>query len=85
MKNKILISSTNTNLLKKEGEESTITKEALTKKFIVLIDNIKQLTNTLNSLLKSGYPNIIDFKLKIEDSIAFEANNKEKKLQQINR
>ena len=83
MKNKILISSTNTNLLKKEGEESTITKEALTKKFIVLIDNIKQLTNTLNSLLKSGYPNIIDFKLKIEDSITFEANNKEKNLQQI--
>ena len=56
LKNKILISSTNSNLLKQNENEDTITKEKLTKEFIVLIDNIKQLTNTLNSLRKSGYP-----------------------------
>ena len=37
----------------------------------------------MNSLLKSGYPNIINFKLKVEDSIAFEAHNKDKNLQTI--
>ena len=83
LKNKILISSTNTNLIKEEGTENNINKEKLTNNFIVLIDNIKQLINTLNSLLKSGYPKINNLTLKIEDSNAFEANKKENDLQKI--
>ena len=83
LKNKIFISSTNTNILKEEGKEEKINKEKLTNDFIHLTDSIKQLTNTLNSLLKSGYPNIINLTLKIEDSIAFEEDNKEKNLEKI--
>ena len=83
LKNKILISSTYTNLLKEEGKEDKINKELITNQFITLIDNIKQLINTLNCLLKTGFPNITNFFLKIEDSIAFEPNNKEKDFQKI--
>ena len=83
LKNKILISSTNSNLLKQNENEDTITKEKLTKEFIVLIDNIKQLTNTLNSLRKSGYPENINLKLCIIKSIAFDKNNRENNLQKI--
>ena len=82
LKNKILISSTNTNL-KEEGKQDRINKKNLTNQFIKLIDNIKQLTNTLNSLLKSGYPDMINLLLSVEDSSAFENNNKEKNLQKI--
>ena len=83
LKNKILISSTTTNLKKEEGKDDKINKEKLTNEFILLIDNIKQLINTMNSLLQSGYPKIKNLTLKIEDAIAFEANNKEKDLQKI--
>ena len=83
LKNKILISSTNSNLLKQNENEDTMTKEKLTKEFVVLTDNIKQLTNTLNSLRKSGYPENINLKLCIIKSIAFEKNNRENNLQKI--
>ena len=82
LKNKILISSTNTNL-KENGKDDKIDKKKLTNQFIKLIDNIKHLTNILNSLFKSGYPYIINMTLKVEDSFAFDANNKEKDLQKI--
>ena len=33
------------------------------------MDNIKQLTKSLNSLRKSGYPNAINFTLKVDNLI----------------
>ena len=83
LKNKILISSTSSNYLKEEGKEDKITKEKLTNIFLTLIDNIEQLIKTLNSLLYSGYPNIIYLKLEVEDSITYEENNKNKKLEEL--
>ena len=62
LRNKILMSSSNNN-------------EAITKKFTNLMDNIRHLTKTLNSLQKSGYPNVINFTLKVKDSIAYEEND----------
>ena len=88
LRNKILMSSTNTNILKKEGEEekaenNKVSKEKITKEYITLIDNIKQLNETLNSLLKSGYPTILNLALKVKDSHAYDKNNSKKKLEQI--
>ena len=83
LKNKILISSTNTNLLKYEDNKNIINKEELTKQFVTLIDNIKQLTNTLNSLLNSGYSNKINLILIINDSNAFVQNRNRKSLEEI--
>ena len=70
LKNKIYISSTNTNLIKEEG------KEDITQKFKDLIDKLEILTKTLNSLIQTGYPNIINLDLTVEDSIAFKDNDK---------
>jgi len=54
LKNKIYISSTNTNLIKEEG------KEDISKKFKVLIDDIEILAKALNSLILSGYPDKVN-------------------------
>ena len=86
LRNKILMSSTNT--LKKEGEEeeeqnNKMSKEKITKEYITLIDSIKQLNETLDSLLKSGYPKILNLSLKIKDSKAFDKNNSKKNLEKI--
>ena len=83
LKNKILISCTNSNLLKEEGKNDKINKEQLTNQFVTLIDNINQLINTLDNLLKTGYPHISNLTLKIENSFAFDSNNKEKDLHKI--
>ena len=88
LRNKILMSSTNTNALKKEGEEedeqnNKVSKEKITKEYITLIDNIKQLNETLNSLLKSGYPKILNLSLKVKNSNAFDKNNSKKNLEKI--
>ena len=48
-----------------------------------LIDNINQLNNTLNSLIKSGYPFIKDFSLIIEKPIAFDSKDNSKTLEKI--
>ena len=81
---KIYMSGTGSNLItednKNKKEES---KEILTNKYVGLIDNINQLNNTLNSLIKSGYPFIKDFTLKIENGVAFEEKNKYKTLEKI--
>ena len=69
LKNKILISCTNSNLLKEEGKNDKINKEQLINQFVTLIDNINQLINTLDNLLKTGYPHISNLTLKIEKSI----------------
>ena len=79
LKNKILISSTKTNLLK----DDTKNKEELINEFVILIDNINQLINTLDNLIKAGYPDLSNLTLKIENSIAFDPNDKEKDLQKI--
>ena len=68
LRNKILMSSTNTTALKKEGEEeddqkNKSRKEKITIEFINLIDNIKKLNEKLNSLFRSGYPKVINISL----------------------
>ena len=87
IRNKLMMSSTNTNVLKNEGEEdeqnNKVSKEKITKEFIRLIDNIKQLNETLNSLLRSGYPKIISLSLIIKNSHAYDKNNSRKNLETI--
>ena len=67
LKNKILLSSNNTRMLNGQNEEEIIDKKILSKNFVNLIDNIKQLTLTLNNLLHIGYPHILNLKLYIEN------------------
>ena len=89
LRNKLMMSSGSNNVtLKKEEaneeeEKNELDKKKITKEFISLIDNIKHLIKTLNNLLKSGYPNEINISLRIENSQAYEENNKEKNLQEI--
>ena len=89
LRNKILLSSTNNKITIKreetneEEEKNEINKQKITKEFVNLIDDIKNLNKTLNSLLKSGYPNEITISLKIEESQAYDENNKQKNLQKI--
>ena len=83
LRNKILMSSTNTNALKKEGDDNVINKEKMTNDFVNLIDNIKQLNLTLNSLVKSGYPHKIVLSLKIKNSSAFHENDRNKGLEML--
>ena len=80
LRNKILMSSNTNNTLIKEGENKDDkrekkTKKNITKEFLNLMDNIKQLTKSLNSLQKSGYPNAINFTLKVDNSNAYEKND----------
>ena len=77
LRNKIMMSSTNTNALNDDGDENgeqnnRRNKEKLINEFVNIMDNIRQLTKTLNSLQKSGYPNVINFSLKIQNSKVFE-------------
>ena len=79
LRNKIYMSSTNTNALNNVGDQkddnNKAIKEKLTNEFVNLMDNIKQLTKTLNILQKSGYPNVINLSLKIKNSKAYEEND----------
>ena len=85
LRNKILLSSTNTHVVQKEGKklEKKMSKEIITHQFINLFDNIKQLMNSLNSLQSTGYPSILDFTLKIIDAKGFDENDMKKELDQI--
>ena len=88
LRNKLLMSSTNTNSLKNEDEgeenqQNIRSKEKITKEFITLIDHIKQLNETLNSLLKSGYPKVINLSLVIKNSHAYDKHNSKKDLEKI--
>ena len=85
LRNKILLSSTNTNVLQKDGGklEKKMSKEIITYKFINLFDNIKQLLNSLNSLQTTGYPSVVDFSLKIIESKGYDENDMKKDLEQI--
>ena len=68
-----MMSSTNSNAINKENEKKS--KEKIIKEFLNIIDNIMQLTNTLNILQRSGYPNVINLTLKINNSKVFEEND----------
>ena len=85
LRNKILLSSTTTNSGKKEGEklDKKMSKEIITNQFVNLFDNIRQLIKTLNSLLVTGYPSVVDFSLKIRESKAFDESDVNKDLEQI--
>ena len=77
LRSKIMMSSTNTNALNDDGDENgeqnnRRNKEKLINEFVNIMDNIRQLTKTLNRLQKSGYPNVIIFSLKIQNSKIFE-------------
>ena len=66
LRNKMLLSTSNNNFNKKEDdqEKNILDKAKLTKEFVNLIDNIKQLNQTMNNLLKSGYFKINNISLK---------------------
>ena len=83
LRNKILMSSTNTNIIKNEEnvQNEKKTKKNLTEEFLNLMDNISYLTKTLNNLQKSGYPKAINFALKIINSEAYEENDEEEENQ----
>ena len=82
---KIYMSSTNTNLLNSDYSKiyNQVNKEGMTNQFVNLIDNFKQLSNTLNTLIKSGFPFTQDFNLKIQNSHAFYEKDKDKTLQKL--
>ena len=78
LRNKILM--TNANKAKQEKEKNGKEKKdkdkaQITKEYINLIDNIKQLNKTLNNLVKSGYPDLQNLSLQIEDSQAKNKKN----------
>jgi len=86
LRNKILMSSSNENILNKEikdQEQNILDRAKITKEFVNLIDNIKQLNQTLNSLLKSGYCSLKNISIKVKNAKAFEEGNENKDLQKI--
>ena len=79
LRNKILLSSKNSNSLNKQNEdneEQIIDKEKMSKEYINLIDDLKQLTLTLNSLLQTGYPYLTNLKLNVKNFITTDENGK---------
>ena len=86
LRNKILMSSSNENVLNKEiqvQDQKIIDRAKITKEFVNLIDNIKQLNKTLNSLLKSGYSHVKNLSLKVINAKAVDEQDKNKDLQKI--
>ena len=83
LRDKIYMSSTNTNFMNYSKTHYNNSKENITNQFVNIIDNIKQLNNTLNDLIKSGYPSIKNINLKIQNSLVYDENNKNKTLQKI--
>ena len=85
LRNKILLSSSNSNFNNNEDnkEKNAFDKAKLIKDFVNLIDNIKQLNQTMNSLLKSGYFHINNFSLFIQDGKVVKENDPTKDLQKI--
>ena len=83
LKNKLLISSTNSSKIKKKKGEKDKEKKDLTNDFVNLLDGIKELTDTLNNLIKAGYPNIINLILNVNNSEAYSEKDKTKSLRDI--
>ena len=73
-RNKILL--TNSDKLKYENGNNGKDKAKITFEYLNLIDNIKQLNKTLNSLVKCGYPDLPNLSLSIIDSQAKDINNR---------
>ena len=82
LRNKILLSSSNTNIIHNEDNQA-LDKAKLTKDFVNLIDNIKQLNQTLNNIYRSGYFHIKKISLKIKDGKAFDEKEINKDLSKI--
>ena len=85
LRNKILLSSSNANFIHNENDDDKkiLDKAKLTKDFVNLIDNIKQLNQTLNSLLRCGYFHITNISLKIVNGKAFSEKDHNKDLKQL--
>ena len=76
LRNKILLSLNNSKNLNNENEEENADKKKTSDEYLILINNIKQLISYLNSLLHTGYPHIVDFKLNIKNSLVVDEDNK---------
>ena len=86
LRNKILMSSSNENVINKEGQgqdQKILDRAKITKEFVNLIDNIKQLNKTLNSLLISGYSHVKNLSLKVQNAKAFDEKDNKKDLQKL--
>ena len=78
LRNKILMTNANKSKQEKETEDDkqkNKDKAQITKEYVSLLDNIKQLNKTLNNLVKSGYPDLENLSLQIEDSQAKDKKN----------
>ena len=76
LRNKILMTNANKTKQEKDGDkEKDKDKAQITNEYKNLIDNIKQLNKTLNNLIKSGYPDLQNLSLQIEDSQAKDKTN----------
>ena len=86
LRNKILMSSSNENIINevlKAQDKKNLDRAKITKDFVNLIDNIKQLNKTLNILLKSGYFHVKNISIKVNECKVFDENDKNKDLQKI--
>ena len=71
LQNKILMTNATKSKQEKDGDkQKNKDKAQIIKEYVNLIDNIKQLIKTLNKLVKSGYPDLQNLSLQIEDSQA---------------
>ena len=76
IRNKILMTNANKAKQKNEkNDDKEKDKAQIIKEYVSLLDNIKQLNKTLNNLVKSGYPDLENLSLKIEDSQAKDIKN----------
>ena len=83
LRNKILMTNANKSNQEKNGDKRKDKDKAqITKEYIDLIDNVNELNKKLNNLIKSGYPDLKNFELQIEDSQAKDKKN-EKNLQKM--
>ena len=73
--NKIILLMNNYQIQNEKNEK--LDKNKICNNFIILIDNIKHLVKSLNSLMKSGYPHIEKFSLKIINSKAKDENGRQ--------
>ena len=74
LRNKLLLSSSTSNN-NEANNDNILNKSELTKKYIILIENLSKLTKTLNSLIKAGYPDLNGFNLIIRNSEAYDEKN----------
>ena len=66
------------------NKNKDIDKKEISNKFKILIDNISILIETLNNLDQSGYPNVENLLLAVEDSIAYKENDRDMTIERLN-